>query len=75
MSLLRNEPHYFDDDNNNNTKVEKEDHFYYLSSLVFRWNQPGDYFDVKTNAVSALFAHSNASELCQKVSKYVKDDI
>ena len=48
---------------------------YYLSSLVFRWNQPGDYFNVKTPPVSTLFKHRSARELYDKVSKYVKEEI
>jgi hypothetical protein len=47
----------------------------YVSALVFRWNQPGDYFSVKTRPISTLFQHRSARELYDKVTKYVKEEI
>ena len=48
---------------------------YYLSQLVIRYNQPGEYFIVKTPPLSTLFRHSSARELYDKVTKYVKEEI
>jgi len=48
---------------------------FYVSALVFRWNQPGDYFAVKTRPVSTLFQHRSARELYDKITKYVKEEI